>query len=413
MYNVSHLIKDGNLKIDVLEDISRTIYFSTGIPVTILNKENNMIFNFGAKNELTDLFNGIFKDFDNHVQKVLNSNTNEIFTYTTPFEFSFITVIITNNNTYYGSLLLGPVLLNHPSEHLVNEIIKKNNMSMDKRASIKLSFEKTPVVNTPRNYYIYKILKNLIAYPPTSTYRDIEDNYDPEENAFEVDLDSVPIKHNYSLEQLFLNKVTNGDIEKVKELYQKHIMTQYFTSLGPDKLRSQKNTAIIFCSLIARAAISGGVDSEKALVMCDFYINEIESIFKFEDLLELIEKIIINYTNSVLQLSGINHVTVIRNASKYVNMHLSEAIRLNDVAEYVGLSPNYFSSLFKREMNLSFADYVNQARIKESQYLLQTTNYPIIDIAIAVGYNNQNYFTTMFRKFTGITPKQFRMRSSK
>jgi YesN/AraC family two-component response regulator len=64
-------------------------------------------------------------------------------------------------------------------------------------------------------------------------------------------------------------------------------------------------------------------------------------------------------------------------------------------------------------MRLPFADYVNHARIKESQYLLQTTNHSILDISISVGFNNQNYFTTIFKKLTGITPKQYRMRSSR
>jgi YesN/AraC family two-component response regulator len=413
MYNVSHLLVDEKLKLDLLEDICRTIYYSSGIPVSILNKDNSIIYNSGANNELLDLFNGIFEDFNKHVNKTLNDNSNEIFTYTTQYEFSFISAAIKNNGTYYGAILLGPVLMNTPSEHLINEIIKKNNMSMSMRTNLKEAFANTPIVNAPRNHYIYKLLYNVISYPPTNSYREIDESYEEKLDPVNIDFESNPIKHNFSLEQLFLNKISNGDIEKVKEIYQKHIMTLYFTSLGPDKLRSQKNTAIMFCTLIARAAITGGVDAEKALTMADFYINEIEYIFKFEDLLILFEKIIVNFTNSVLQLSGINHVTVIRNAAKYVNMHLSEPIRLNDVADYVDLSPNYFSSLFKREMNLSFADYVNQARIKESQYLLQTTNYPILDIAIAVGYNNQNYFTTMFRKFAGITPKQFRMRSAK
>ena len=411
--NVSHLIKDDNLKLDVFEDICKTIYYTTGIPVTVLNKDNTQFFSYGTRNEVYDFFKDVYKDLDSHIASSLNKN--EVFVYTSPYEFSFITVVISSNNFYYGSLLLGPILLSSPTEHLINEIVKKNNLQIEMRNTLKPAYDNMQVITQPRSYYIYKALKNVVFYPMSKTYMDIEEKYSPDDLKVNINItnEETPSKHNFSLEQLFLSKVTSGDIEKVKDLFQKNILTQYLGSYGPNKLRSAKNLSMIFTSHIARASIAGGVDSEKALLMSDFYINEIESTFKYEDLVELLEKIVINFTNSVLQISGINHVSVIRKASKYVNMHLSEAIRLNDVADFVGLSPNYFSSLFKKEMNISFADYVNQARIKESQYLLQTTNYSIVDIAVSVGYNNQNYFTTMFRKFSGITPKQFRMRASK
>jgi len=174
-----------------------------------------------------------------------------------------------------------------------------------------------------------------------------------------------------------------------------------------------KNKAIAYCTLLARASINGGVDADHSLSLADKYINRIEKTLSFDELLDLVERMTVKFTNSVLHVASINHVSVIKKASRYVHNHLSEPIRLQEVADFVGLSPNYFSSLFKKEMSLAFADYVNHTRIKESQYLLQTTNHSILDIAVSVGFNNQNYFTTIFKKTTGITPKQYRMRSSR
>ena len=72
------------------------------------------------------------------------------------------------------------------------------------------------------------------------------------------------------------------------------------------------------------------------------------------------------------------------------------------------LNPSYFSTIFKQSCGSSFKEYLNYIRIEESKHLLTETNYSIIDIAVAVGFEDQSYFTKVFKKFTGLTPKRFR-----
>ena len=64
--------------------------------------------------------------------------------------------------------------------------------------------------------------------------------------------------------------------------------------------------------------------------------------------------------------------------------------------------------LFKKSTGSSFKEYLNMVRIEESKRLLSNTDFSIIDIAIAVGFEDQSYFSKVFKKFTGLTPKQFR-----
>ena len=72
------------------------------------------------------------------------------------------------------------------------------------------------------------------------------------------------------------------------------------------------------------------------------------------------------------------------------------------------LHPSYFSTVFKNAAGLSFKEYLNKVRIEESKILLQNTDFSIIDIAVAVGFEDQSYFSKVFKKYTGTTPKQFR-----
>lgn len=418
MYNLSHLVSNGALKNDSIIDIAKSIYFLSGISVNVLSKNHEKIYGYGSNHDLIMNYEDIQSEFKASFNQTVQQSTF-FYLFPTSYSFAYIVSLLKDSNGFYGSILLGPIFLDAPSEHQINQIIKLKNFSFSQRNALKSIYSQIPLVSMPRIYYIEKTLVALLNNNQTFNIELNElklDNSDEDDDVnFDMDfqLEPEPANHNYSLERLFMGKVANGDIDQVIELFHEQIKTQYLTLLGPNKLRSLKNNAIVYATLLARAAISGGVDADHSLTLADKYINRIEKSSAFDELIDLVERMTVKFTNSVLHVASINHVSVIKKASRYVHNHLSEPVRLQEVAEYVGLSPNYFSSLFKKEMNLAFADYVNHTRIKESQYLLQTTNHSILDIAISVGFNNQNYFTTIFKKTTGITPKQYRMRSSK
>ena len=87
---------------------------------------------------------------------------------------------------------------------------------------------------------------------------------------------------------------------------------------------------------------------------------------------------------------------------------INRQITLDETAEHVHLHPSYFSTLFKQSTGSSFKEYLNMVRIEESKRLLANTDFSIIDIAIAAGFEDQSYFSKVFKKYTGITPKQYR-----
>lgn len=82
---------------------------------------------------------------------------------------------------------------------------------------------------------------------------------------------------------------------------------------------------------------------------------------------------------------------------------------LDTLAEYVQLHPNYLSALFKKETGYTFLQYFHMYRIaKAKQLLMEKTDLPIQQIAIQVGYENQEHFYKVFRKYAGQTPGNFR-----
>ncbi|MFC5404092.1 response regulator transcription factor [Cohnella soli] len=99
--------------------------------------------------------------------------------------------------------------------------------------------------------------------------------------------------------------------------------------------------------------------------------------------------------------------TIVERAKAYAKQHLHEPISLDDVAEGIHLSKNYFCNVFKAETGLTFWDYLTQIRIEKAKELLQT-DMKTYEIAYTVGYENASYLSKVFKKAHGITPSEYR-----
>ena len=109
------------------------------------------------------------------------------------------------------------------------------------------------------------------------------------------------------------------------------------------------------------------------------------------------------------QISGRQYSFLLKKAKDFVEKNYMEPeISLNSVAEYIGLSPTYFSTVFKQEAGMNFIDYLTKTRIDEAKRLLRSTDKRISDIAMEVGYRDQHYFSSAFKKYQGDTPKSYR-----
>lgn len=92
----------------------------------------------------------------------------------------------------------------------------------------------------------------------------------------------------------------------------------------------------------------------------------------------------------------------------YALEHLSEPLRTEDMAQKVNMSRSHFSMVFRKTTGLTFSEIVNRARMDAARQLLENTDLPIWDIAERVGYDDPNYFSQVFQKSTGMTPRAYR-----
>lgn len=101
-------------------------------------------------------------------------------------------------------------------------------------------------------------------------------------------------------------------------------------------------------------------------------------------------------------------ITLVEKMMKYVSQHSCSDISINDLCKEFGYSESYISRLFKNVSGIGFKEYVILQRLKNSEILLNTTNQSIQEIAISCGFNDSNYFSTVFKEKYGSSPMKYR-----
>ncbi|WP_026495492.1 response regulator transcription factor [Butyrivibrio sp. WCD3002] len=103
-----------------------------------------------------------------------------------------------------------------------------------------------------------------------------------------------------------------------------------------------------------------------------------------------------------------NESVIVARISQYVEEHFREQIGRDEIAEQLHYSKNYLSRIFSSRLGISVREYINGYRIEEAKRILLTTDVPVGDIALDVGFDSMTYFSTIFKKVTGETPSQYR-----
>ena len=118
---------------------------------------------------------------------------------------------------------------------------------------------------------------------------------------------------------------------------------------------------------------------------------------------------------TISETEGLIHVTSkkLKEALAYIQDHFTESITQQQVAEALGFSSVYLGLLFRKEMQLSFLEYVTKCRIDKAKYYLVHTNQKIYEISDHVGYMTSQYFSKIFKQQTGMTPAEYRERGGK
>jgi two-component system response regulator YesN len=110
----------------------------------------------------------------------------------------------------------------------------------------------------------------------------------------------------------------------------------------------------------------------------------------------------------ICQTNNLGIKSVINHIKQYIDQNYTDNITLNTLAEKFYVNSSYVSRLFKEELGENFIDYLTGKRMEEAMRLLLSTEMHVYEISEKIGYGNPKYFSQLFKKYTGMSPREYR-----
>lgn len=212
-------------------------------------------------------------------------------------------------------------------------------------------------------------------------------------------------------EYFFYRAVSSGDMEVVR----KNCMKDSFINpdgagiLSTNPLTNIRYHFVVTVAMITRCCVNEGMELEQAYRLSDFYILKMDNCKTIEDINHLHKEMAFDYTEKMLTLKKSSVISKsITLCIDYIYSHINSRITIEELAEYVDLSPSYLSRLFKKELGISVSEYITKKKMEKAQNLLRYSDNSIIDIANYLSFSSQSHFIQVFKNTVGLTPKKYR-----
>ena len=210
------------------------------------------------------------------------------------------------------------------------------------------------------------------------------------------------------IENLLLDMVMRGDVVALNNFMSQAPALKVGT-VAQEQLRQNKNIFIVTATLVSRAAIRGGIDVTAALALSDQYIQRCELADSIDQINELSYRMVLDYAERVAKIRlGQNPSVLVTKVSNYIQQHLSEPIKTEDIAKALYMGRSRLSTNFKKETGMNISDYIIQIKIDEAKRLLRYSNKSFLAISTYLGFSSQSHFTKVFKEKTETTPSEYR-----
>lgn len=215
------------------------------------------------------------------------------------------------------------------------------------------------------------------------------------------------VEERYENENQFILAVSQGKYAKAEQL----LIPYAFTNLDQrtsEVLRNDKNYTIILNTLLRKAAELGAVHPYHIDAISSRFARKIELVTSTKEVELLQREMVHKYCLLVKNYSMKGYSLLVRKILTLIETDLTADLTLNSLAKDLNVNSSYLSTLFKKETGSTLTEYVNRKRIDHAIFLLNSTNMQIQMIAQHCGISDVNYFTKLFKKQIGKTPKEYR-----
>ncbi|MEK3946642.1 helix-turn-helix domain-containing protein [Paenibacillus sp. FSL H3-0310] len=417
--------------LDHLEDkervqyICKVMYESQQIPVFLLDATREIEFAMPSSIEcapwvhnLNEPLSEITKSFNRENNSNGNGRTSTIpIVRTTNFLENYIILHLPSDNSNEGSIVIGPSLYAQPTEDSVVSLMRDHEVPLKFQEQWLNYYRSLTVLNKMRLYHTAMLLYSLVTGKTLTLSELLLDSRilaykQLPSGSLDLDIsyrrENTWLHHEPMLEKNLFHYVKKGNKTELLRVQASFSEESYGLLSKRSQLRNKKNLAISCITLATRAAIDGGLYWEISYTLSDFHIQHIEELKDIPAVDHAVLNALCDFADHVKESRMAKLSRTVALCQNYIFNHLYEELSLDRLAEVAGLNRSYLSLLFKKETGFTISDFIQLERIEEAKRLIEVPEISLSDIASRLHFNDQSYFTKVFKKYTGITPKQFR-----
>ncbi len=346
----------------------------------------------------------------------------QLIRYVNSFGLSFLDIVLEINPI--KTIVMGPFFLEEKdTENLVSVLCKDEENNFTKTEA-RVLIDSIEIKDTTFIQAWGKVVMSLLEQPFGSYLRinTIKQNMTFQKEVptiAENRLDEAEIALHYKFEHELKQLIRQGDREQLRKKILPRNRSQLIAARqnsvfqsrnkGPNSLRTEKNLILTLNTLFRQAVDDAGLPPIYIHSISEEMAEKIEEADSSEALVDVIEQMIDGYCNSVNNISLQNHSVNVVKVQRYIVNNIDKKITLADLSELTDLDESYLCRLFKRECHMTINEYIQNQRINEAKWMLESSDNSIIDISHLLGFSTQSYFCSVFKKIVGISPAKYRL----
>lgn len=217
------------------------------------------------------------------------------------------------------------------------------------------------------------------------------------------------------IENSLLSYVKYGQLEELNTFLNDHVLrTQNLLPLaeGPERLKMMRNYILGANMLVAHIAMSSGLEQTYCLQLVSDFIQTIQNACTETDLAHIFVRLMREYTIQVRDLIRLpSRSPLVLQINSYIRAHIYQKTTPTNIAASLQKNCSYLCSCFKKETGKTISSYIQECKIQEAKRLLEFGSQSVVEIGEMLNFSSPSYFCSIFRKWEGMTPSEFRKKS--
>jgi len=339
---------------------------------------------------------------------------NTIYHATDAFDCSYTGLLLPGGKEV---LLLGPYLLHEKKDTDVMTLMEKHQLPTSLFKTLRDYYNTLPMAGSDRLTLVAISTLGEVLWGDMQAFTmEAVNNWEKPDLLYLVprpddsereELDIRLIEQRYEGERELLNAVAHGmhhQAQMIISSWRSDMMEQR----AADPVRNLRNYAIVLNTLLRKAVEQGNVHPLHIDRLSSTMAKKIENFQTMADGAELLQSMVHKYCLLVKNHSMQNYSKLVQHVILRIESDLTADLSLRAHAQQFSVNASYLSALFKKETGSTLTDYVNRMRIDHAIFLLNVTDMQVQTIAQYCGIPDVNYFTKLFKRTVGKTPKEYR-----